>query len=245
MCARLSCSLHSSNLRAFSMKRLVAAAALALAWHGAPVLAQGTGNREVEEAVVRSVRGRSATADVVLLEESVEAQSGVWVAFAVRRPGGRLAPTLHACAATLTVPVTVQCALLPTPGAVARDEEEPFAADSLAYDDIDDDGEAEARIIVNFQTATADVDRMFIVDLVPRPRIAFQVETRRNTETPTVTAVRRPVMFTDANGDRHNDAVVEETMCREAGTADRCSPVRRTIYMWNPRTDLWVQFRAR
>lgn len=225
------------------MKRFVAPAALALVCGTAPLLAQTSGNREVAEAVVRTVRGRATTADVVLLEDAVEAQQGLWVAFAVRTPGGRLPPTLHACAASLTVPVSVQCVVLPTPGAIARDEDEPFAADSLAFDDVDDDGEAEARIIVNFQTATADVDRLFIVDLVPRPRIAFQVEARRTT-TATGATARRTVMFTDANGDRHNDAVIEDTTCREVGGADRCSPPRRTIWMWNPRTDLWALFRG-
>lgn len=225
------------------MKSVAVSAVLCLVL-GAGTLAAQQDTSEVGNAVIRGVKGRSALVDVFLIEDAQQARPGLWVAFAARIPmNQRLRPTLHLCTVLDDVPLRTACVALPTLGVV--NSEIPFAAESLAFDDIDGDGEIEARATIRYETAGGDADRLFVVDLEPRPRIAFSAETRRFTEAGGGVTVRRPVMFTDANADQHNDAVVEETTCRETATADRCTPVRRTIWMWNPRTDLWALFRAR
>jgi len=230
------------------MKSLVASAVCCLALGPGSLRAQTGVPTVVEETVVQAVTAGSRTVDVYLLEEAREVQPGLWVALAARIPeGGRLPPTLHACAVS-GAPLAARCVPLPTPG--AANSEEPFAAESLAVDDLDGDGEPELRVTINYQGlyvrpgVGADMDRMFVVDLLPRPRVAFATELRRYTESDNVT-VRRPVMFTDANADGHADAVVEETSCREVPAVERCTPVRRTIWMWSARTDAWAPVRAR
>jgi hypothetical protein len=236
------------------MKSLIASACCSVALVGslaaqdAPAPPAGPGAPTVvEETVVRTVTARSTTADVYLLEEAREAQPGLWVALAARIPaGGRLPPSLHACAVA-GAPLVARCVALATPG--AANSEEPFAAESLAVDDLDGDGEPELRVVINYQGlytrpgVGADMDRMFVVDLVPRPRVALAVELRRYTEVDQATT-RRAVSFTDANEDGHVDALVEETTCRESAAGERCTPVRRTILIWNRRTG-WAPARAR
>jgi hypothetical protein len=203
---------------------------------------------EAESVAVRAVQARSS-ADVYLLEEARQVEPDLWVAVVARVPVGRLAPTLHACTVAGRWPeLTPACVLLPTP--LVAQSDEPFATDSFSVGDMDGDGEHELRITVNYQGAYvrpgvgSDFDRLFVVDLVRRPRVVFAMEIRRYTET-TGRTIKRPVVFRDVDNDGHEDALVEESICTDADSGETCTPPRRSTWLWNERTDSWVLYRGR
>lgn len=197
--------------------------------------------QRVSAAIVRSVTGAARGADVFLLDEPREVSEGLWFALA-GRAAGRAAPTLHACTVEDPSAPRVSCAPLATPG-VARNEE-PFEADSVRVSDFDGDGALEIMVQVSYSSAAAgregsDFVRLFIVNVDPRTRVAFALETRRYTESSSRT-VTQEWSFADENGDGHNDIVVEQTTCVETEAGEGCAPSRTATWLWRRATDSWV-----
>ncbi len=202
---------------------MAALAALALGTARQGVAQDDDRARRAEAAIVRSVTGTARGADVYLLDEPREISDGLWFALA-GRTAGRTAPTLHACTVEDPSAPRVSCALLATPG-VAR-AEQAFDSDSLRVSDFDGDGATELMVQVNYSGARTDVTRLFIVNLDPRTRVAFALETRRFTES-SGRSVTQEWSFADENGDGHDDIVVEQTSCVSAFWKTSPTPARR------------------
>ncbi len=158
--------------------------------------------------------------------------------------------SLHLCVIPSGSP-RAACARLPAVG-----QPWPDSFDSLpVVADLDGDGALEAQLTVHEIVMGAwepgdtvvVVRGMFVLNLLPRPRVALALETWRSFEvTDSITIVRTwTVRFADENGDGHNDALVDQETCttrtyREE--EERCTPPRRAaVWLWNQATDTWLR----
>ena len=139
-------------------------------------------------------------------------------------PLGRTPPALLACGVSgAGRAMRAACVPMPTPGASGTDATFELTAFEVA--DIDQDGADEATIEVSYMGAWVQPDvgtefrRLTVLRLIPRPLVAFSLETLR-TDNATDRFVARRVTFTDLDGDGHADALVAQWTCSEPPAAD-------------------------
>lgn len=222
-------------------------AALVLAAAQDPNLCTDSTPPPIEAAVARALPPDTARGIWTTVSGCV-AISGMTVVQASR--AAAFPVSLHLC----VIPsrsTRAACARLPAVG-----QSWPDTFDSLpALEDLDGDGALEARVgvheIVMGAWEPGDtvviVSQMFVVNLVPRPRLALALETRRSFEvTDSITITRSwTVRFADENGDGHNDALVDQATCttrtyREE--EERCTaPRRAAVWLWDRASDTWLR----
>lgn len=226
---------------------LACALATLVVARGAPAQEPSDAGAAAESVAVRSATTRGA--QVRVLDDPDEFAEGRFLVLLVRTmPRGRVPPALLACGVSGTGrAMRAACLPVPTPGASGN--EETFELTAFDVADIDQDGEDEATVEVSYTGAWvrpgvgSEFRRLMVLRLIPRPTVAFAVETLRS-DMATDRFTARRVTFTDLDGDGHADALVAQWTCSDPPAADttRNSATcwRSTAHhRWLPATRRW------
>ena len=197
-------------------------AALALA-SGAPAQELSDTAAAAQRVAIRAATIRGAR--VRALDDPDEFAEGRFLVLLVRTmPRRRTPPALLACGVSgAGRAMRADCLPVPSPG-VAGDGE-TFELTAFDVADLDQDGEDEATVEVSYTGAWvrpgvgSEFRRLTALRLIPRPTVAFAVETLRS-DMATDRFTARRVTFTDLDGDGHADALVAQWTCSEPPAAD-------------------------
>lgn len=198
-------------------------AALALA-RGAPAQEPlDEAGAAAESVAIRTAAIRGA--QVTVLDQPNEFAEGRFLVLLVRTtPRGRTPPTVLACGVSgAGRAMRAACQPIPTPS--ASGDAEMFELTAYDIADIDEDGGDELTVEVSYTGAWvrpgvgSEFRRLAVVKLLPRPTVAFTLETLRSDMATDSFTVRR-VTFTDLDGDGHADALVAQWTCSEPPAAD-------------------------
>jgi len=218
------------------------------------VVASGAPAQEPPDAAAaaESVAIRTATiqgAQVTVIGDPDEFAAGHFLVLLVRTvPRGRTPPALLACGVSGTGrAMRAVCVPIPTPNAAG--DAETFELTAYDVADIDQDGGDELTIEVSYTGAWVqpgvgtEFRRLAVLRLLPRPSVAFAVETLRSDMATDRFTIRR-VTFTDLDGDGHADALVALWTCSDPPSADTtqnsASCWRSTAHhRWLPATRRW------